>query len=219
MSIIVVDNVKLNGRDGKVILDGITFTVEEGDFLGVLGPSGAGKSSLFKLLNRLLSPTSGEIYYRGKNLKEYDPVKLRREIGYVWQKPYLFGQKVLEDLTYPFRLSQEKPDMELIYKYLAQANLKEEILAKKPTELSGGEAQRISLIRTLLVKPRVLLLDEVTSALDTENTRAILDLILREKEEKNLTVLAITHNLEAFNFKKVLYLNAGQVKYFGEGKI
>ncbi|MDN5294043.1 MAG: UDP-glucose/iron transport system ATP-binding protein, partial [Eubacteriales bacterium] len=206
MSIIVVDNVKLNGSDGKVILDGITFAVEEGDFLGVLGPSGAGKSSLFKLLNRLLSPTSGEIYYRGKNIKEYDPIKLRREIGYVWQKPYLFGQKVLEDLTYPFRLRQEKPDMELIYQYLAQANLKEEILAKKPTELSGGEAQRISLIRTLLVKPKVLLLDEVTSALDMDNTRAILDLILREKEEKNLTVLAITHNLEAFNFKKVLYL-------------
>ncbi|MDN5363551.1 MAG: UDP-glucose/iron transport system ATP-binding protein [Eubacteriales bacterium] len=219
MSIIVVDNVKLNGSDGKVILDGITFAVEEGDFLGVLGPSGAGKSSLFKLLNRLLSPTSGEIYYRGKNIKEYDPIKLRREIGYVWQKPYLFGQKVLEDLTYPFRLRQEKPDMELIYQYLAQANLKEEILAKKPTELSGGEAQRISLIRTLLVKPKVLLLDEVTSALDMDNTRAILDLILREKEEKNLTVLAITHNLEAFNFKKVLYLDAGKVKYFGEGKI
>ncbi|NYE57465.1 ABC transporter ATP-binding protein [Carboxydothermus ferrireducens] len=219
MSIIVVDNVKLNGSDGQVILDGITFTVEEGDFLGVLGPSGAGKSSLFRLLNRLLSPTSGEIYYRGKNIKEYDPIKLRREIGYVLQRPYLFGQKVLEDLTYPFRLRQEKPDMELIYKYLAQANLKEEILAKKPTELSGGEAQRISLIRTLLVKPRVLLLDEVTSALDTENTRAILDLILKEKEEKNLTVLAITHNLEAFNFTKVLYLDAGKVKYFGEGKI
>ncbi|ABB15349.1 ABC transporter ATP-binding protein [Carboxydothermus hydrogenoformans] len=219
MSIIVVDNVKLNGSDGQVILDGITFTVEEGDFLGVLGPSGAGKSSLFRLLNRLLSPTSGEIYYRGKNIKEYDPIKLRREIGYVLQRPYLFGQKVLEDLTYPFRIRQEKPDMELIYKYLAQANLKEEILAKKPTELSGGEAQRISLIRTLLVQPRVLLLDEVTSALDLDTTRAILDLILKEKEEKNLTVLAITHNLEAFNFTKVLYLDAGKVKYFGEGKI
>ncbi|GAV22866.1 ABC transporter ATP-binding protein [Carboxydothermus pertinax] len=218
MSIINVDNVKLNGSDGKAILKGISFAVEEGDFLGVLGPSGAGKSSLFKLLNRLLTPTSGEIYYRGKNIKEYDPIKLRREIGYVLQKPYLFGQKVLEDLTYPFRLRQEKPDMELIYKYLIHANLKEEILFQKPTSLSGGEAQRISLIRSLLVRPKVLLLDEITSALDSENTRAILNLIRKEKEEKGLTILAITHNLEAFNFQKVLYLSEGQVEYFGEGK-
>lgn len=214
MEILTVKEVGLKVGD-EIILKNISFSLKEGELVGVLGPSGSGKSSLFKLLNRLRTPTSGEIYYRGKNLSEYDPIKLRREIGYVLQKPYLFGQKVLEDLTYPFHLRQEKPDLSLIYHYLDRANLKEDILTKRPVELSGGEAQRISLIRSLLVRPRVLLLDEITSALDSENTKIILELVYREKEEKNLTVLAITHNQEAYAFQKVLYLVRGEVKYFG----
>jgi putative ABC transport system ATP-binding protein len=182
-----------------------------------MGPSGTGKSSLFRMMNLLRSPDVGEIYYCSRNVLEYKPSLLRREVGYVMQKPYLFGKTAEEDLVYPYQLRKQQPNLTEIKTYLAKVNLTEAVLDKRPGELSGGEQQRIALIRSLLVKPRVLLLDEVTASLDETNTAVIEDLLLAEQAEKNLTLLFITHNMEQARriSKKVLYLEAGAVKYYG----
>jgi putative ABC transport system ATP-binding protein len=201
----------------KTIIDGLSFSIYPGDLVGVLGSSGSGKTSLFRILNLLQSATSGSVSYLGKDTLSYEPTNLRKRIGYVFQKPYLFDSTVEDNLTYPYHLLKQKPDFAEIANYLAKANLPEDILAKKITEFSGGEQQRIALIRSLLIKPNILLLDEFTASLDEENTLIIEQLILDEHKEKNLTVLFISHNLAQAKrlAKQIMYLDKGKIAFYG----
>lgn len=201
----------------KPILKNISFNVQEGDIIGVAGPSGAGKTSLFRLLNLLDSYTTGEIQYRGKALLSYEPLSLRREIGYVFQKPYLFGRTVRDNLYYPYYLIRQSPDEGEIENYLNKVNLSFGVLDKKNTELSGGEQQRIALVRSLLIKPQILLLDEVTASLDEENTKVVEHLVINEQKARGLTVLFISHNLEQARrmAKKMIGLVRGELKFYG----
>lgn len=204
-------------KNNQTILTEISFAVQSGDSIGIMGPSGSGKSSLFRLLNLLTSPTKGEIMYKNKNIQEYAPAALRRSIGYLLQKPYLFGTRVEENLTYPYELRKQKPDFAEIYTYLEQLKLEKNILQKKNTALSGGEQQRIALIRSLLMKPEILLLDEVTSALDEDNTLLLEQFIIREQQSQQLTLLFITHNGQQAKrlAHKILYLEAGRITFLG----
>jgi len=118
-------------KNQQTILSHISFCVQAGDSIGVMGPSGSGKSSLFRLLNLLSSPTQGQILYKNKNLQEYIPTQLRRSIGYVLQKPYLFGTMVQENLLYPYQLLGQKPDFREISSYLDKVKLPHSTLDKK----------------------------------------------------------------------------------------
>jgi len=138
-------------KNEQHILRHLSFTVQAGDRIGVMGPSGSGKSSLFRLLNLLMSPTQGQIFYKDKNIQDYLPTALRRSIGYILQKPYLFGSTVLENLIYPYKLLGFTPNFEEIHSYLDKVQLPSNTLEKKNTALSGGEQQRIALIRSLLI--------------------------------------------------------------------
>jgi putative ABC transport system ATP-binding protein len=122
----------------KTILDGISFAVSQGDIVGILGASGSGKTSLFRIINLLQSPTGGTVFYRDKDTLTYAPTTLRREIGYVFQKTYLFGSTVAENLLYPYQLMQQKPDFQEIADYLDKVNLPAAVQAKNVNELSGG---------------------------------------------------------------------------------
>lgn len=217
MHVFEVRNLGFSTQQG-VVFSEVSFSVQESDVICIMGPSGAGKSSLFRMLNLLRTPDVGEIYYRQKNILEYTPSSLRREVGYVMQKPYLFGKTAEEDLLYPYWLQRQPPNYREIKALLAKVNLTEAVLAKEPGELSGGEQQRIALIRSLLIKPQILLLDEVTAALDEANTAVIEDLILSEQAEQKCTILFITHHMEQARriSQKVLYLEAGKVAYYGE---
>lgn len=203
--------------DDKIILNGISLQIDAGDIIGVLGSSGAGKTSLFKIINLLQSPTHGTIYYQGKDSLTYPPALLRREIGYVFQKAHLFGNSVKENLTYPYKLLQRSPNYQEIADYLNRANLPEYIIMKKPEELSGGEQQRIALIRSLLIKPKILLLDEVTASLDEKNTLIIEKMICDQNRDRNATIMLISHNIDQAKrlANKILYLEKGKVLYFG----
>ncbi len=216
MTLLECKNVSLI-KNNQTILSNISFEVQAGDSIGFMGPSGSGKSSLFRLLNLLTSSTQGEIFYKNKNIEDYPPTQLRRSIGYVLQKPYLFGTKVEENLTYPYELSGQKADFTEIHRYLDQVKLEKSILQKKNTALSGGEQQRIALIRSLLMKPEIILLDEVTAALDEENTLLLEQLMIHEQEREHLTLLFITHNVQQAKrvAKKILYLEAGHLSFFG----
>ena len=138
MEILHLDHVTLDIKDRR-ILDDISFGVAAGDIVGIAGPSGAGKSSLLRLLNLLRSPSAGTITYKGRPLDQYEPAQLRREVGYVLQKPYLFGGAVRDNLEYAYRVWRQKPDPQEISAYLERVNLPVSILDKTKNEMSGGE--------------------------------------------------------------------------------
>ena len=213
--ILKIENLNLEIGTVKILKD-ISFTVQKKEIIALLGPSGSGKSSLLKSINMLNTPSCGQIKYHNNDIQEISPMALRKKIGYVLQKPTLFGNDVMENLKYPCELHQKVFDINLVEFYLKKANLKPDILEKKPNELSGGEQQRISLVRTLLLEPEIILLDEVTSALDEDNTLLIEELIKYENENNELTVIFISHNNEQAKrlAQKVIYMEEGVIKEF-----
>ena len=216
MEILRLDHVTLDIKDHR-ILDDISFGVAAGDIVGLAGPSGAGKSSLLRLLNLLRSPSAGTITYKHRPLDQYEPAQLRREVGYVLQKPYLFGGAVRDNLEYAYRVWRQKPDPQEISAYLERVNLPISILDKTKNEMSGGEQQRVALVRSLLAKPQVLLLDEVTASLDEANTLLLEQLIRTEWSARSITVLFISHQPAQLRrlAQSVLYLEAGRLGYWG----
>lgn len=213
--ILKIENLNLEIGTVKILKD-ISFTVQKKEIIALLGPSGSGKSSLLKSINMLNTPSCGQIKYHNNHIQEISPMALRKKIGYVLQKPTLFGNDVMENLKYPCELHQKVFDINLVEFYLKKVNLKPDILEKKPNELSGGEQQRISLVRTLLLEPEIILLDEVTSALDEDNTLLIEELIKYENENNELTVIFISHNNEQAKrlAQKVIYMEEGVIKEF-----
>ena len=213
--ILKIENLNLEIGTVKILKD-ISFTVQKKEIIALLGPSGSGKSSLLKSINMLNTPSCGQIKYHNNDIQEISPMALRKKIGYVLQKPTLFGNDVMENLKYPCELHQKVFDINLVEFYLKKVNLKPDILEKKPNELSGGEQQRISLVWTLLLEPEIILLDEVTSALDEDNTLLIEELIKYENENNELTVIFISHNNEQAKrlAQKVIYMEEGVIKEF-----
>ena len=178
---------------GKVLVNDINLQVQQGEILAVVGPSGAGKSSFLRLINRLDEPTGGTVYLDGRDYKELCPRELRRRVGMVMQSAYLFPGTVAENLRYgPRQRGKELPAAE-IGNLLEQVGL-EGFAQRDVSHLSGGEAQRVSLARTLANKPEVLLLDEPTSALDDRAEREIEALLTRVLRDQHLTALIVTHD-------------------------
>lgn len=199
--------------DNKTILKDITVSVDQGDYISIVGPSGSGKSTFLKLCCHLISPTGGTITYRDKSVMEQNPLELRKNIAYCFQNPYLFGETVMDNISFPYSIRNIKVDLKRAEKLLQIFNLDEEYLKKNVRNLSGGEKQRIALIRTLLFKPEILLLDEVTSALDVDNT-LIVENAMKSLNQNGTTILWVTHNLEQSrkNANKLLTIESGEIK-------
>jgi len=200
-------------KEEKTILNDISLRVEEGDFISIVGASGSGKSTLLKLCSHLISPSSGEILYRGKDMMSYNPVLLRREISYCVQSGGLFGRTVEDNLAFPYEVRGLGMDRAAVLAMLAKFGLGEDLLKEENKNLSGGEKQRVALARTLMLKPEVVLLDEVTSALDVDNAH-IVEEIIRELNESGTTILWITHSPEQSRrlANKLMTVENGQVK-------
>lgn len=199
--------------DNTKLLKNINIDVDQGDCISIIGPSGCGKSTFLKLCADLVPITKGDIYYRGKNYKEYNPLDLRKKISYCIQAPYLFGEKVLENLEFPFKMRKENINNNRISELLEKFSLDEAILEKSINSLSGGEKQRIAIARNLIYIPDILLLDEATSALDKVNVQ-IVEEYIREINKQGVTVLWITHNLEQSRgiFNKRMTLSDGSIE-------
>ncbi|MDP4179035.1 MAG: ATP-binding cassette domain-containing protein [Bacillota bacterium] len=212
MSLLEFKNVSFSNNNDK-ILKNINIEIDRGDYISIVGSSGSGKSTFLKLCSHLISPTEGTINYKGKSIMEINPLELRKEIAYCFQTPYLFGDIVKDNIVFPYTIRNEKVKFDSALKLFETFNLTEDYLNKEIKNLSGGEKQRIALIRTLLFKPEILLLDEVTSALDADNT-LIVEKAVKSLNDEKITILWVTHNIEQSkrNANKLLTIEAGQIK-------
>jgi putative ABC transport system ATP-binding protein len=174
-------------------LDGVTASIDAGRMIAVMGPSGTGKSTLFRLLNRLEEPDRGSITYQGKPLTEWHPIRLRREVHYVFQTPVLLPGTVEDNLSYPYKLVGERADREELAQLLERVGLPASYLTRRVEQMSGGEKQRVNLARSLALDSPVLLLDEPTSALDPEGASMVEQEICR-LHKAGKTIVWITHD-------------------------
>ncbi|WP_340081072.1 ABC transporter ATP-binding protein [Streptococcus agalactiae] len=181
--------------DDKLVLNDINFAIDEGDFVSIVGPSGSGKSTVLKLASGLMSPTAGHIFFDGKDLNQLEPVESRKMISYCFQTPHLFGNTVEDNISFPYHIRHEKVDYRRVDNLFQRFEMDQSYLKQDVKKLSGGEKQRIALIRQLLFEPKVLLLDEVTSALDNHN-KAIVEKVIKSLHDKGITILWITHDEE-----------------------
>lgn len=183
----------VEGDTTRTVLKSVLGEVRQGETLALVGPSGSGKSTLLSLCNLLLTPDSGEVYILGREVREWSIPTLRRTVGMVFQTPTVFPGTVFDNLNLGPKLHGETlKDPE---KWLEAVDIPGDWLSRTAEELSGGQRQRIALARTLVNEPKILLLDEVTSALDPVSTQVVESLIAKWKEDTGGTVLWVTHHL------------------------
>lgn len=175
------------------ILENINCRIEKGEAVAVVGPSGSGKSTLLRVIADLLSPTEGDIYFKGQAYAQYQPEKLRQYISYLPQSVDLFGETIRDNLAFPSQVRQDAFDKAKAKKLMAQVGLKNYKLTHKVQNMSGGEKQRVTIARQLMYTPDLLMLDEATSALDEKNSRQIEKLVF-DLVQEGMSVLWITHD-------------------------
>ena len=200
----------------KVLVENVSFELAAGRVLAIAGPSGSGKTSLLRLLNRLDEPTAGTVYFEGADYRTIPPRELRRKIGLVTQRPFLFPGTVADNLRFGPAQRGESVSAGTIAQLLSHVGL-EGYAARSVSNLSGGEAQRVSFARTLANSPAVLLLDEPTSSLDEASREGVETLIQKTVGSQNLTCVLVTHDLQqAIRLAEfALVLQSGRVVGFG----
>src|SRR6266404_742837 len=200
----------------RPLVDDITIGIQKGEVLAVVGPSGSGKSSFLRLLNRLDEPTSGTVYLEGTDYRQIPPQELRRRVGLVTQTPYLFPGTIADNLRYgPRQQGKDLPETTITF-LLDQVGLADRA-DSDVVNLSGGEAQRVSLARAIANTPTVLLMDEPTSALDEKAKDEVEALILKIVRQNALTCVMVSHDLAqaARIASRVMIVNAGRLEKIG----
>ena len=215
----IKDIVKTAGE--KVILDDISLTIESGSFVVLIGPSGCGKTTTLKLLNKLIEPTSGEIYIDGKPISKEDPIKLRRNIGYVIQNIGLFPHLTIkENIELIPKLKGDKSEEEIsetTERLIKMVGLDpDEFLYKYPTELSGGQQQRIGVIRAIATDADIILMDEPFSALDPITRTQLQEWLYELQQELKKTIIFVTHDMdEALKLAdKICIMQGGKIQQY-----
>lgn len=202
----------------RIVLNGISFTLEEGETKVIMGPSGCGKSTLLRCLNRLMDPDEGRVLFRGEDVTrpDTDVRLLRQRIGFVFQQFALYRHlTALDNVTLALRKLKGLSAREANEKALLELRRMdmEDHHAKYPAQLSGGQKQRVAIARALAMDPAVLFFDEPTSALDPEMSREVVALINRLRYE-GVTMLCVTHDvlLARYVTAQVIFLDAGEIK-------
>ena len=183
----------------NTILDDISLTIEDGKLITLIGESGCGKTTTLKMLNKLITPTSGEIYIDGKNIKDLNDIDLRRNMGYVIQQTGLFPHMTIKEnieiIAKTEKYSKEKIDKR-IKEVLRMVGLKEEMLDRYPSELSGGQQQRIGIARAFMTDPKIILMDEPFSALDPISRASLQEELLKIQSKLHKTIVFVTHDMD-----------------------
>ncbi len=219
MKILETENLcKIYGKGDTMVraLDNVSFSVEKGEFIAIVGPSGSGKSTLLHILGGVDTPTSGKVIIDGTDISSLDETALavfrRRQIGLIYQFYNLIPiLTVEENLTLPMLLDGRKPDKNQLAALVERLGLKDR-LSHLPNQLSGGQQQRVSIGRALMSNPAIVLADEPTGNLDSENSREIVSLLRSFNREFNQTVIMITHD-------EKIALSADRIISIEDGKI
>lgn len=193
MNLIELKNVTLIDNQQE-ILKNMSFSIQVGQHTSISGPSGSGKSTILRLMASLLEASQGQVFYQGQDIAELESTEYRREVSYSYQSPQLFGRTVEDNLAFPAKIRQQEFDAARATALLADVGLAYIGLDKAVDALSGGEKQRVALIRNLMYPPKVLLLDEVTSGLDEENSERIWDWLLKRANQEEVTLVWVSHN-------------------------
>jgi D-methionine transport system ATP-binding protein len=214
--ILRLEQVMLQANVGAdLLLQDISFEVQPGEIVGIVGASGSGKTSLLRLLNGLISPSQGKIYFKELPVEEYTPVELRRRLVLTPQEPKLLGMKVIDALSYPLQLQQlsESEIRTQIDAWIDLLHIPSEWLIKTELQLSLGQRQLVAIARALIMNPQVILLDEPTSALDVGTATYLLKVLAKLNQDQNLTIIMVNHQLELIQDfgDRLLLLNQGNL--------
>ena len=203
---IIIHELEHRYEDGsageKVALHDVNIKIEQGEMIGLIGHTGSGKSTLIQHLNGLLKPTSGAVFYDGKDINDSDfsKKKLRSKVGLVFQYPeyQLFESTVIDDVKFgPKNIGMDSLKIDMnSFQALKQVGIGEDLLDVSPLELSGGQKRRVAIAGVLAMEPEVLILDEPTAGLDPSGRDEILDLVAKLHKERNLTVILVSHSME-----------------------
>lgn len=219
MKILEVKNLsKVYGKGETIVkaLDNVSFSVEQGEFVAIIGPSGSGKSTLLHILGGVDTPTNGSVIINNTDISTLNETALaifrRRQIGLIYQFYNLIPiLTVEENITLPLLLDGRKPDKRLIESLVNRLGLSKR-LTHLPNQLSGGQQQRVSIGRALVNNPALMLADEPTGNLDSENSKEIISLLRKLNKENNQTVIIITHD-------EKIALSADRIISVQDGKI
>ena len=204
---------------GKKAVDNMTIDIESGDFIAFIGTSGSGKTTALRMINRMIESTEGEITIDGKNIKELNPVELRRSIGYVIQQiglmPHMTVKENIVLVPKLLKWSQEKKD-EKAKELIRLVDLPEEYLDRYPSELSGGQQQRIGVVRALAAEQDIILMDEPFGALDPITRDTLQDLVKKLQQQLGKTFIFVTHDMdEAIKLAdKICIMNGGKIQQY-----
>lgn len=202
MAILETDDLRKiygSGENKVYALDGVSITVEEGEFVAVVGTSGSGKSTLLNMIGGLDRPTSGSVKIRGKDLLKMGDEQLtifrRRNIGFVFQNYNLIPiLNVYENIVFPVELDGNEVDQDFLDKIITILGIDKK-LENLPSDLSGGQQQRVAIARALITKPAIVLADEPTGNLDTQSSLEVMGLLKQTSKRFCQTIVMITHNM------------------------
>ena len=219
MEILKVENLtKIYGAGNAEVraLDGVSFSVEKGEFLAIIGPSGSGKSTLLHALGGVDRPTSGKVYMNGQDVYAQNEEQLaifrRRHVGLIYQFYNLIPVlNVVENMTLPVRMDGRRVNEERLNELLHLLAL-EDRKNNLPNQLSGGQQQRVSIGRALMNAPEIVLADEPTGNLDSKNSREIVELLKLSNRKYNQTLIVITHDEQiALQADRVIAIEDGRI--------
>lgn len=207
----------------KYAIEDVSVTIEKGEFVALIGHTGSGKSTLIQHLNGLLKATEGSYHFDSEDVyaEKYDMKKLRSKVGMTFQYPehQLFEVSVIKDVCFgPMNMGMsEEEAMEASKKALEAVGISEKYYEKSPFELSGGQKRRVAIAGVLAMNPEYLILDEPTAGLDPRGKNRILDLIKKLHEERNMTIILVSHSMEdvASYAQRLLVMNNGRLVYDG----
>ncbi len=212
------------GETAISALKNVNFTVSKGEFVAVVGESGSGKSTLLNMIGALDIPTSGNVIIDGKNIftmkEEELTIFRRRNIGFIFQSFNLISElNVEQNITFPILLDYQKPDKKYLEEILEVLNLKDRRY-HIPRQLSGGQQQRVAIGRALMTHPMLILADEPTGNLDTQNSNEVISLLKKASKIYEQTIIMITHNRSiASSADRVLQVSDGVLTDFGRHDI
>lgn len=221
MILLKIENLKKTYHDANdlIVLDNLNLTVEQNEFIGIVGTSGCGKSTLLHIIGGVDKADSGRIFLDDNEISSYDYKKMasyrRKQVSIIYQFYNLLPVlNVVDNIILPLKLDNRKVDQQYLDELLQllQLNNKKDAY---PSELSGGQQQRVAIARSLITRPKLLLADEPTGNLDSENSKIVVDYLKKIHHQNNITIIMVTHDLElAKNCDRIYVLEQGKLREY-----